>query len=137
MIKAPTSYPPCGVAMWLRELYQPTEPGVTYIAGHARKGMFLPLLNASKTNDGAAMIGKTIYVYTNNSARHTYTIIQVRRHVELDPERVRGDLGAPLGADVRGPQLHVSEADHRREADVDHEHDVRRRRTRRAHPYSC
>jgi len=81
VIKAPSTYPPCGVGMWLRELYQPTEPGVTYIAGHARKGMFLPLLTASKTNNGAAMIGKTIYVYTSNSKRHTYVITEVRRHV--------------------------------------------------------
>jgi hypothetical protein len=81
VIKAPSTYPPCGVAMWLKELYQPTEPGVTYIFGHARKGMFLPLLSASKVNNGAAMIGKTVYVYASNSVRHTYTIIQVRRHV--------------------------------------------------------
>ncbi len=82
VIKSPSGYPPCGVAMWLKELNQPTEPGVTYIAGHARKGMFLRLLDASKVNDGAAMIGRTIYVYTTNSARHKYTIIQVRRHVD-------------------------------------------------------
>jgi hypothetical protein len=82
VIKAPSGYPPCGVAMWLRELYQPTEPGVTYIFGHARKGMFLPLLSASKVNSGAAMIGRTVYVYTNNAVRHKYTITQVRRHVD-------------------------------------------------------
>lgn len=82
VIKAPSGYPPCGVAMWLKELYQPTEPGVTYIAGHARSGMFLPLLKASKINNGASMIGRTVYVYTSNSVRHKYTIIQVRRHVE-------------------------------------------------------
>lgn len=81
VIKAPSTYPPCGVGMYLKELYQPTEPGVTYIFGHARRGMFLPLLNASKINNGAAMVGKTIYVYTSNSRRHTYVIIQVRRHV--------------------------------------------------------
>lgn len=82
VIKSPSGYPPCGVGMYLKELYQPTEPGVTYIAGHARSGMFLPLLKASKTNDGAAMIGKTVYVYTSDSRRHRYEIIQVRRHVE-------------------------------------------------------
>ena len=59
----------------------PTEPGVSFIYAHARKGMFLPLLNASKRNDGAAMIGKTVYVYTTQSMRYTYRITKVRRHV--------------------------------------------------------
>jgi hypothetical protein len=81
VIKSPSGYPYCNVAMWLKELNQPTEPGVTYIFGHARKGMFLPLLTASKTSNGAAMIGKTVYVYTSNNKRHQYTITQVRRHV--------------------------------------------------------
>ena len=43
--------------------------------------MFLPLLNASKKNNGAAMIGKTVYVYTSKSMRYTYKITKVRRHV--------------------------------------------------------
>ena len=43
--------------------------------------MFLPLLNASKKNNGAAMIGKLVYVYTSKSMRYTYKITKVRRHV--------------------------------------------------------
>ena len=81
VVKSPDAYPYCNVGMYLKELSQPTEPGVSYIFGHARKGMFLPLLTASQTNNGAAMIGKTIYVYTNNNKRHQYSITQVRRHV--------------------------------------------------------
>ncbi|MEO5964676.1 MAG: sortase [Candidatus Limnocylindrales bacterium] len=81
VIKSPNAYPYCNVAMYLRELSQPTEPGVTYIFGHARTGMFLPLLKASQVNNGAAMIGKIIYVYASNSKIHTYKITQVRRHV--------------------------------------------------------
>lgn len=81
VVKGPSGYPYCNVAMYLTTLYQPTEPGVTYIYAHARKGMFLPLLNASKVNDGAAMIGRTIYVWTSDSMRHTYVITRVRRHV--------------------------------------------------------
>jgi hypothetical protein len=81
VIKSPAAYPPCGVGMYLKELSQPTEPGVTYIFGHARTGMFLPLLKASQVNDGAAMIGKTVYVYTSNSKINTYVITKVRRHV--------------------------------------------------------
>jgi hypothetical protein len=81
VVKGPSGYPYCNVAMYLADLYQPTEPGVTYIYAHARKGMFLPLLNQSKINDGAGMIGRTVYVWTSNSVRHTYRITRVRRHV--------------------------------------------------------
>ena len=81
VVKGPNGYPFCNVAMYMRSLYQPTEPGVSFIYAHARTGMFLPLLNASKRNDGAAMIGKTVYVYTSDSVRHTYRITKVRRHV--------------------------------------------------------
>ena len=86
VVRGPDGYPYCNVAMYMRSLYQPTEPGVTFIYAHARKGMFLPLLNASKRNDGAAMIGKVVYVYTTKSMRYTYKITKVRRHV--------GDIGS-------------------------------------------
>ena len=78
---ASSGYPKCGVGMYLRELSQPREPGVTYIYAHARKGMFLPLLNASKVNNGAAMIGKLVRVYTTDNKMVTYQIDRVRRHV--------------------------------------------------------
>ena len=78
---ASSGYPKCGVGMYMRELAQPREPGVTYIFAHARKGMFLPLLNASKVNNGAAMIGKLVRVYTTDNRMVTYQIDRVRRHV--------------------------------------------------------
>jgi sortase (surface protein transpeptidase) len=81
VVKGPNGYPYCGVAMYMRNLYQPGEPGITYIYAHARKGMFLPLLNASKHNNGAGMIGKLVYVYNSKSVRYTYRITKVRRHV--------------------------------------------------------
>ena len=81
VVKGPSGYPYCNVAMYMRSLYQPTEPGVSFIYAHARTGMFLPLLKASKKNNGAAMIGKVVYVYTTDSTRHTYKITRVRRHV--------------------------------------------------------
>jgi hypothetical protein len=81
VVRGTSSYPYCNVAMYLAALYQPTEPGVTYIYAHARKGMFLTLLNKSKINDGASMIGKRVEVWTSDSVRHTYRIVKVRRHV--------------------------------------------------------
>jgi hypothetical protein len=81
VVAGPSGYPYCNVAMYQRILWQPTEPGVTFIYAHARKGMFLPLLAASKVNNGAAMVGKLAYVYASNSVMHTYQITRVRRHV--------------------------------------------------------
>jgi hypothetical protein len=82
VVRGPNGYPYCNVAMYMGALSQPTEPGATFIFAHARTGMFLPLLNASKVNDGAGMIGRTVYVYTSNSQVHTYAITAVRRHVK-------------------------------------------------------
>jgi hypothetical protein len=76
-----SGYPKCGVAMYLRELSQPREPGVTYLYAHARTGMFLKLLQQSKINNGAGMIGKLVRVYTTDSKMVTYQIDRVRRHV--------------------------------------------------------
>jgi hypothetical protein len=80
VVGGPSGYPYCNVAMYQKILWQPTEPGVTFIFAHARTGMFLPLLTASKVRNGAAMIGKLVYVYTSDSMVYTYKITQVRRH---------------------------------------------------------
>jgi hypothetical protein len=81
VIAGSTTYPKCNVAMYLRTLWQPREPGVTFLYAHARTGMFLPLLNHSKINDGAGLIGRVVAVYTNDSKIHYYRIDRVRRHV--------------------------------------------------------
>jgi hypothetical protein len=82
VVPGPNGYPYCNVAMYQRILWQPNEPGVSFIYAHARTGMFLPLLNASKISNGAAMIGKLVYVYTSDSKMYTYKISSVRRHVK-------------------------------------------------------
>jgi hypothetical protein len=81
VVPGPNGYPYCNVAMYQRILWQPNEPGATFIYAHGRVGMFLPLLTASKINNGAAMVGKTVYVYTSDSLKYTYKITRVRRHV--------------------------------------------------------
>ncbi|HSS35991.1 MAG TPA: hypothetical protein VLR93_06930, partial [Patescibacteria group bacterium] len=48
----PNAFPPCNVAMYLTQLHQPDQPGPTYLYAHARTGMFLPILEASKINNG-------------------------------------------------------------------------------------
>jgi len=81
IIRQTTVYPQCNVAMYMRELSQPGEAGVTLIYGHARKGMLLPILDRSKISNGASMIGMTVRVWTSNDLVTTYTISKVRRHV--------------------------------------------------------
>jgi hypothetical protein len=76
-----TAFPYCGVAMYLVSLHQPAEPGVTMVYSHGRTGMFLPLVMAALTNNGAAMLGKKIQVYTSDSKVYEYTVTKVRRRV--------------------------------------------------------
>ena len=75
-----TSYPACNVAMYLKELGQPGEGGPTYLYAHARRGMFLPLLDRSRVSNGASMIGMRVEVYTGDSLKFTYEIDIVHRH---------------------------------------------------------
>ncbi len=81
IVKPPSGYPLCNVAMYLRELSQPVEAGVTFIYAHARKGMFLPLLDRSKISNGASLLGMTVKVWTSDNLVTTYQITKVRRHV--------------------------------------------------------
>jgi hypothetical protein len=81
VIAGTSTYPKCNVAMYLRTLWQPREPGVSFLYAHARKGMFLPLLSQSQINNGAGLIGRVVAVYTSDSKVHYYKIDRVRRHV--------------------------------------------------------
>jgi hypothetical protein len=89
VIKPPggaNAYPLCDVAMYIKELRQPGMPGATYLYAHARAGMFLPILNASRVNNGRSMLGKLVEVFTNDGKLFLYEITEVRRHVTtLDP----------------------------------------------------
>ena len=75
------SYPSCNVAMYHEAFGPPGDPRGTYIYAHARKGMFLPLLDASQKNNGAAMKGMIVDVYTSDDMLFLYEVIEVRRHV--------------------------------------------------------
>jgi hypothetical protein len=74
------NYPLCDVAMYLTGFVQPGEPGTTYIYAHAQRGMFAPLLQESRINDGAGMIGALVQVYTTDNKLHLYEITRVKRH---------------------------------------------------------
>jgi sortase family protein len=75
------AFPPCNVAMYLQQLHQPGQPGPTYLYAHARTGMFLPILETSKINNGRRMLHMLIQVYTADDQLYLYDIVEVRRHV--------------------------------------------------------
>ena len=74
------AYPLCDVAMYIEGLGQPGFGGATYLYAHARPGMFLPILTASKIRNGAQMLGMIVQVYTSDAQLFTYQITEVRRH---------------------------------------------------------
>jgi hypothetical protein len=76
----PNAYPWCNVAMFLRQLSQPGQGRATYLYAHAREGMFLPILDGSRRNDGRAMIGMLVQVWTSDDLLFVYEITEVRRH---------------------------------------------------------
>ena len=84
IVRGPSGYPYCNVAMYSGALNQPTEPGVTFVYAHARKGMYLPLLKQWQANRGVNLIGKSVYVYTSNSRVHRYVIDKVRSSRTMD-----------------------------------------------------
>lgn len=76
-----STWPLCDVAEYfLPPTFQhPGAGGVTYLFAHAQKGMFLPILLSSRRNNGGAIKGKTVTVWTARNHRYTYRITQVRR----------------------------------------------------------
>jgi sortase (surface protein transpeptidase) len=75
VVKPPSGFPYCNVAMYLTLFSQPGLPGVTYLFAHARTGMFLPLLTHE---DNDSMIGMKVWVYTSDDQAFVYQIYRVR-----------------------------------------------------------
>jgi hypothetical protein len=83
VIKPPgdaNAYPLCNVAMYIQELGQPGQGRATYLYAHARTGMFLPILDASKIQNGKSMLGMVVEVWTSDDQRFLYEVTEVRRH---------------------------------------------------------
>jgi sortase (surface protein transpeptidase) len=89
VIRGNDEYPLCNVAMYIRQLSQPGNGGATYLYGHARPGMFEPLLRTK----AADQLGIIAEVWTNDDLKFLYEIIEVRRHqTSLDaPRKVKRD----------------------------------------------
>lgn len=97
VIEGTDAYPACNVAMYLADLYQPGQGKATYLYGHAREGMFLPLLKTK----GGDQKGLIVEVWTSDDLRYLYEIVEVRRG--------QTTLDGPLGADSEELWLQTSE----------------------------
>jgi hypothetical protein len=108
-----SSYPPCDVALYLPTFDQPGQGGAVYLYAHARRGMFLELLTQSQRNNGRAMLGLEIHVYTGDNIRFRYEITRVRRHArDFRPvHAARGEtvwLQTSEGPNASYPKLQVA-----------------------------
>ena len=65
------------------------RPWTTYLYAHARDGMFLPLLLQSRIDNGSAMLGMLVQVYTSDDQLFLYEITRVLRHQSELYERAR------------------------------------------------
>jgi len=106
------SFPLCDVALYFTSLGQPGSGRATYIYAHARVGMFLPLLLASQVDNGAALIGDTVEVYTSDDELFVYRVTEVRRHQRdlvdaLDDTQGRLWLQTSEGPNDSYPKLQV------------------------------
>ncbi len=115
IVRGPSGYPYCHVAMYQSLTAQPREPGITFIYAHARTGMFLPLLTKFKASGAAGLLGRVVKVYTSDSVVSYYKIDRVRKtsaattmNGVFDMSRERLWLQTSTG-----PELHLPEA-HRR-----------------------
>lgn len=97
IIEGPAGYPFCDVAMYLKELKQPGQGGATYLFGHARTGMFLPLLETPEKTQ----LGMVVEVWTSDDYKFLYEIVDVRR--------AQTSLDDPLAADSEELWLQTSE----------------------------
>ena len=71
-------------------LGQPGQGKSVYLFAHARTGMFLPLLTASKVSNGKKMLGMIVEVWTADDQRFLYVITDstaTRRSTMCSTER--------------------------------------------------
>ena len=77
----PNAFPYCNVAEeFFTGTSRPGFAGTTYVFAHARTGMFLPLLLQSRIDNGSAMLGMLVEVYTSDDQLFLYEITRVLRH---------------------------------------------------------
>jgi hypothetical protein len=108
------SYPLCFVAQYLEDFVQPSQPGTTYIYGHAQPGMFLPLLTAYQRDGEQGLLGDLIQVYTKDGKVYLYDVFKVVISSDFSlarsvpPEEHWVLLQTSTSRTVNGPKLMVA-----------------------------
>ena len=97
-------FPLCNVAEFIPNVSRPGFAGTTFIYAHARLGMFLPILERSRVDGGASLIGLRVEVWTSDDRRFDYEVRRVLRHVTT--------LETTLGATQEQLVLQTSEGPH-------------------------
>ena len=129
IVKGPANKVLCNVAMYVEapSLVQPGFPGSIYLYGHARKGMFLPLLDAVEEEQRQGDAEHARRGLHERRPALTYYITEVRRHVPKsngfdDPlsrtsetlwlQTSEGPKGTPTVLQVVALPLSAAPADH-------------------------
>ena len=119
VMKGPAGYPPCDVAMYIKELSQPGQGRAIYLFAHARPGMFEPLLKTK----AAKQRGSVVEVWTSDDQLFLYEIVEVRRDqrnlndaIDADTEELwlqtsEGPKGTPGKTQVIAKPLSSGPAD--------------------------
>jgi hypothetical protein len=89
IVKAPSGYPWCNVAMYLDNqlLGQPGSGRSVYLYAHARDGMFGPLyerVTLGRHGGSKSLIGLLVFVYTSDDHLYEYQITRVYPRVPAD-----------------------------------------------------
>jgi hypothetical protein len=123
-----STYPQCGVALYIQELSQPGEGRATYLYAHARDGMFGPIYERAilkKSGGPKSMIGMIVQVFTSDDLVFEYEITEVRLHqlnledaIRATGEEVwlqtsEGPRGTPGKTQLRAMPLITLPADHK------------------------
>jgi sortase (surface protein transpeptidase) len=128
VVRGPSGYPLCNVAMYLKELGQPGEGGATYLYAHARDGMFGPIYKlATQRHTPRKMLGMIVQVYTSDDKLYLYEITDYRLHAvgtaaledalgatseQLWLQTSEGPKGTPGKTQLIAQLLSVGAADH-------------------------
>lgn len=89
IVKAPSGYPWCNVAMYLdnQGLGQPGGGRSVYLYAHARDGMFGPLyerVTLGRNGGSKSLIGMVVAVYTSDDHVYEYQVTRVYPRVPAD-----------------------------------------------------
>ena len=126
VMKGPSGYPPCKVAMYQRELMQPREPGVSLdLCPRTDGDVPAPAHEVEDQQRGQPDR------HEGQGVHERFQGLDLSDRVgppprDIAPVGLHGHVGAPVAVHVRGAELAVSQAHRERQAALDGRHDLHR-----------